>query len=342
MIELVSNGLRFSFPEVHPDAALNVTFERTFRIPDDERMYRLPPSMGKFPLRHVDDFTERVPARWIEHGGVMMPMYQSEAMWMLFRAKQCHERETKYPCAVKVAAGKIDAVTGEGWRENLHTTPQDYLVVPKQPWLDGFCVQKGIIRQFVAMPLGAGYTTEEQLTGRADHGGVQIAVFPMKRSVFERKFRKRRRPPRAGVLGQDSGRLCCMEASNMGLAPGGRMKQDIYEDQYGIGDWEQDVSSRCFVHLANSMTWRMITGEPPPAVPLTAKEYEDAGLPWFDYYSETPAVDGAPRMKEIKSVATLGAEKGDRPLPENESVAINEVIRLREGLKPNQVREADF
>ncbi len=215
-------------------------------------------------------------------------------------------------------------------------------MVPKQPWLDGFCVQKGIIRQFVAMPLGAGYTTEEQLTGRADHGGVQIAVFPMKRSVFERKFRKRRRPPRAGVLGQDSGRLCCMEASNMGLAPGGRMKQDIYEDQYGIGDWEQDVSSRCFVHLANSMTWRMITGEPPPAVPLTAKEYEDAGLPWFDYYSETPAVDGAPRMKEIKSVATLGAEKGDRPLPENESVAINEVIRLREGLKPNQVREADF
>ena len=39
MIELVPDGLCFSFPEVHPDAALKVTFERTFRIPDDERTY---------------------------------------------------------------------------------------------------------------------------------------------------------------------------------------------------------------------------------------------------------------------------------------------------------------
>ena len=60
--------------------------------------------------------------------------------------------------------------------------PQDYMVVPGQPWLDGFCVEKGLIRQFVAMPLGEGYTPEEQLTGEAEHGGLQIAVYPMKRS----------------------------------------------------------------------------------------------------------------------------------------------------------------
>ena len=32
--------------------------------------------------------------------------------------------------------------------------------------------------QFVAMPLGRGYTIEEQLTGQAKHGGIQIDVFP--------------------------------------------------------------------------------------------------------------------------------------------------------------------
>ena len=56
MIELKSDGLVFSFPEVHPDATLRVEFERTLRIPDDGRDYPLPPGLGNFPLRHVDDF----------------------------------------------------------------------------------------------------------------------------------------------------------------------------------------------------------------------------------------------------------------------------------------------
>jgi hypothetical protein len=67
-------------------------------------------------------------------------------------------RESSYPFAVKVATGKIKAVTGETWREGLSRNPQDHLVVPTQPWLDGYCVEKGIIRQFVAMPPGEGYT----------------------------------------------------------------------------------------------------------------------------------------------------------------------------------------
>ena len=49
----------------------------------------------------------------------------------------------------------------------LDRAAQNYLVAPDQPWLDGFCVAKGLIRQFVAMPLGKGYTAEAQLTGAA-------------------------------------------------------------------------------------------------------------------------------------------------------------------------------
>ena len=67
-------------------------------------------------------------------------------------------------------AGKINAVSGAAWAAELRSEPQDYAVVPGQPWLDGFSVGEGLIRQFVAMPLGAGDTVEEQLTGRADVG----------------------------------------------------------------------------------------------------------------------------------------------------------------------------
>src|SRR5512134_3415450 len=176
MIELRKDTLVFSFPEVHRDARLRIELQRTLRIPDDGRTYPLPPGLGRFPLRHVDDFAERVPRKWLAHGGALLPMYQSEAMWLNFDAE--------YPFAVKVATGKINAATGDPWSDGLHRRPQDYLSVPTQPWLDGYCVDKGLIRQFVAMPLGSGYSAEEQLTGEAEHGGVQIVAYPMKAEVY--------------------------------------------------------------------------------------------------------------------------------------------------------------
>ena len=48
----------------------SIRFQRTLRIPDDDRTYPLPPGLGRFPLRHVDDFADRVPETWLERGGV--------------------------------------------------------------------------------------------------------------------------------------------------------------------------------------------------------------------------------------------------------------------------------
>ncbi len=44
------------------------------------------------------------------------------------------------------------------------------------------------------------------------------------------------------------------------------MRQEIYEDPFDLNDWEIDQKSRCFVHIANSLVWRAITGEAPPTV----------------------------------------------------------------------------
>ena len=191
MIELYHDELAFSFPEVHNEAKLNINFQRTLRIPDDGKDYPLPPGLGKFPLRHVDDFADHVPESWVEHGGVMLPMYQSEALWINFDENYVDGHDTSYPFAVKICAGKINAITGDSWSDGLQGSPQNYLVTPRQPWLDGYCVDKGIVRQFVAMPLGAGYSAEEQLTGVGQYGGIQIVVYPMKRQVFESRFPER-------------------------------------------------------------------------------------------------------------------------------------------------------
>jgi hypothetical protein len=343
MIELRDNSLVFSFPEVHPSAKVSIEFQRTLRIPDDNKDYPLPPGLGRFPLQHVDDFAARVPPSWIEHGGVMLPMYQSEAMWLNFSSDYDVERGVSYPFAIKIATGKINAVSGQTWNKGLHRRPrQDYVVTPDQPWIDGYCVGKGIIRQFVAMPLGAGYTAEEQITGKAEHGGLQIVAIPMKRDVFEKRFPKR--PPvrfSAKSMVMESNICCCMSAEpEMGLAPGGRMKQDICEDRYSLSDWDLSHTSRSFIHISNSMVWRQITGVNPPTTPPTAEEYTRAGLPWFLWYDDkNAAIHGSETLAGMKSVATLGKKKKDRPLPENQSVTPERVIALRRNLTKDQVRE---
>jgi len=140
MITLEGNNLTFRFPEVHESAKSVIQFQRTLRIPDDGKHYPLPPGLGAFPLRHVEDFADRVPEGWHERAGVMMPLYQAEAIWISFSANWWSGGS--YPCAIKVAVGKINAISGKLWKPKLDRSDRDYIVVPEQPWLDGFCVAK--------------------------------------------------------------------------------------------------------------------------------------------------------------------------------------------------------
>lgn len=287
MIELNSDKLAVNFPDLPLQPKLTIDFQRTLRIPDDGKDYPLPPGLGSFPLRHIDDHAARVPDSWLKRGGVLLPMWQAEALWLNFHTDFIEKRAAQYPFAIKVATGKISAITGESWQRGLSRNPQDYLVVPRQPWLDGYCVQKGVIRQFVAMPLGEGYTAEEQVTGEAEFGGIQLEIFPMRPEVFQKRFpvvelmRLRRSAAAEFEYLSEESFGCVGGAAAMGLAPGGRMRQEIYEDPFSIYDWDTEHSSRCFIHLVNSVTWQAITGRRPPTEPPTAKQYTKAGYPWL-------------------------------------------------------------
>ena len=343
MLELQSNDLVFNFPDVHPSAKVTIDFQRTLRIPDDDKAYPLPPGLGTFPVRHVEDFKKRLPEKWLKRGGVMLPMYQSEALWIRFHGQYDHERGVQYPFAIKVAAGKRSALTGNPWSKKL--LAKDYCVVPQQPWLDGFVVEDGFIRQFVAMPLGQGFSVEEQITGKAEFGGIQIEVLPMKRAEFEKRFPKR--PAHTGGFGLLRGMSLpgvytqtlttnefyspqlstnYLSLNSMGLGEGGRMKQQVFEDPYGLSEWDTKHTNRCFVHLANSMTWRAITREDPPTVPLTSVEYTQNGMPWFDHYAEAPALKGTKTLRKVKTIKQMGAKKKIQALPENESVSPGNVL----------------
>ncbi len=313
MITLENDGLVFHFPEVHDKARCAIDFQRTLRIPDDDNDYPLPPGFGSFALRHLDDYAGQSPSTWNSRGGVIMPMYQAEALWLNF--------DGGYPCAVKVATGKICALTADPWVDHLNADPQDYLVVPEQPWLDGYCVEKGVVRQFVAMPLGDGYSAEEQVTGSAEHGGLQIMVVPMKAKYYEELDIQ--------TLSGFCEETHFLSVPDMGLAPGGRMKQEIYEDPHGLEVWDQRNARRCFVTIANSTVWKSITGERPPTEPPSAADYAKSGLPWFDYYdADRKALEGTENLKKLKSVAQMASEKKQHPLRNNDAVDAKPVIPL--------------
>jgi len=337
MVELKNNELIFNFPQVHPHASCRLDFQKTLRIPDDNREYELPPGLGSFAMEHTDDHVSKIPKDWSEHGGVFLPMYQSEALWINFSgAAGPYGRD--YPFAVKIATGKINAVTGESWSDKLVKNPQDYLVVPDQPWLDGYCVKKGLIRQFVAMPLGKGYTAEEQLTGEATHGGLQVIVYPMKRERYEAMQKENRK--------MFSGDVCysmnmVSEALPMGLAPGGLMRQKIYEDEYGFDVWDQQHSSRCFIHILNSSQWETITGRPVPGKSPSATDYTQAGLPWFEYYNDKlNAISGPEKLSGLDSVAAKGIKLGEEPLDQNDPVYPQNIQKLSSA--KNQVTDGKW
>jgi hypothetical protein len=300
---------------------LEITFQRTLRIPDDDNTYPLPPGLGRFPIRKVEDYADRVPEAWRQKGGVFIPMYQREALWMSFHSPQ--------PMAVKVGIGKIDALTGKRWSERLTRRPQNYLVCPDQPWLDGINAGDGFIRQFVAMPLGMGYTVEGQITGEEEEGGIQIKAFASKL------------PPRAFELTKAySVDAMAAPSTSMGLGAGGKMKQEIYPDEYGVDTWDTNASGRVFVHIANSMLWRDITGEEPPSTPISARLYTEYGFPWFDLYDEgrggIPASDvlgGVKTVKEVDDEKGFGSQQDDWTVdvPEDQVKTIKDESLVNDG-----------
>jgi len=249
-------------------------------------------------------------------GGVVLPMWQAEAMWINFEGDEMFW-DSEFPVAIKIAAGKINAVTGEVWRPHLHRGPQDYVVSTEQPWLDGFAIAKGVIRQFVAMPLGSSYSVEEQLTGSGQWGGLQISVTPLKASVWNR-IKGERRSVSNLIIHE-----CKSEVSSMGLAAGGKMKQSIYPDPFQLDDWDISKTDRVFVSLVHAKDWKSITGENAPNEPPTAEDYTSWGLPWFKYYgNDQQALEGAPALANVQSLAATFKDKTGAALPNSKNVEV--------------------
>ena len=308
---------------------VTVEFQRTLRIPETG-LHPLPPGLGRFPLRRVADYPDTAPAEWLSRGGVMLPIYQREAMWLSFNASE--------PAALQVGVGKVCAVSGLPWIEHLIGDPQNYVALPDQPWLDGINAGDGFIRQFVAVPLGSGATVEGQVTGQETHGGVQLrAVGLTEQALAEWRAAQTLRTECCADLVLAAAR-CRRPRRAWGWGPAG------------------GCARRCTPTIARSLTTtravpggcsstcaRPRSGPPSPERcrlrrRSTGTPTCDAGLPWFDYYN-ADARDLAPSeiLAQVKSVGKkLGAE-------ENPFVPVDpETVIALGGVSPDAVTDGKW
>lgn len=178
-VTVEGNALRINGCSRKYDGGLDIHFIRTLRLPDDGKGYSLPGGFGPFPILNTVQFLDKLPETMVSKGGIFFPMLQREALWMSF---QNYGHLDDSPFAIRVLVGGVNAITGKPDKplgpKYCRSEEQDYIVAPKQKWLDGIRTTNEMVRQFVAMPVGSGYSVEKQITGNDYIGGFQMEIIP--------------------------------------------------------------------------------------------------------------------------------------------------------------------
>ncbi|KAI1207588.1 uncharacterized protein F4807DRAFT_172086 [Annulohypoxylon truncatum] len=95
---------------------------------------------------------------------------------------------------------------------------------------------------------------------------------------------------------------------SMEIAVGGKIEQNIVEDDTDPTRWMKDQTITVPVQILNSTAYRRVTGEDPPPSPIDASTYAEAGLPFFELWEEPSSVAGD--FEGVKSVNQIEQDRG--------------------------------
>ena len=291
---------------LHAQALMFTAFKRTHRLAEGARPQGLPPGLGNFPLVDVKALGRY---NWLDsfHGGVAMPVHDNEAMWIDFSTPD------SYPFAVQIAAGRVCALTGKTFTEELVFGDNQNFVVPgtlhapgRQRWLDGWKTAEGVVRQFVAVRRGDGQTVEEQLTGWSVHGGLQLRFTPIRPDVWETI---RPRPYSGYGYGSATRGMVAKGGTfgvgaDMGVGAGAEIRQEVARSTFNPADFRdmEAHAAKLWVTLVPADCWATLTGHLPPAKPA------DAPAPYTA--PQQGALPGAKPLADINPVGKPGISEG--------------------------------
>ncbi|HEY7499419.1 MAG TPA: hypothetical protein VH740_12960 [Vicinamibacterales bacterium] len=232
-VSLDGDRLRFA-------TGLVVSLVRTTRVPDDGREYPLTAHHGEFPLRSALAYPDAAPANWVEGRDFFAPAHEAEAFFVAFEGGRPH--------AVQVDADGTNAISSAPAGAPLNDNPQNYVVCPPQPWLDGFHDGQRRVRQFRAN------------VDRAGGSGLTLIVFPAHRTALAKFYTSAK-----GVIYDQR------ETFDGSDRKGGLVREAIVPDPLGIDSWDRDRALVVRIHFVDVKWFSEVTGEPlsppPPAPP---------------------------------------------------------------------------
>ncbi len=225
---------------------------RTARVPNGAAVHGLPEHGGELWLRSAARFAGRVPPDWVADDDMFAPLHDGEAFWLAFRARRPH--------AVQVESSRINALTGHGPESALRTDPQNYLVTPPQPWLDGIAQSDGSVRQFVA----------ETAPESAADAGLLVRVFPPRDGSAAAQLRYSEEAQEA---------LPATDGFQRAVTPGGRIGQRVLADPFGLETWDRSSGTTIVLHFVAIPWFVRVTGESSPPPPLEPPLRRDPRVP---------------------------------------------------------------
>lgn len=264
----------YAFATCLPRISAAISFQRTLRMPDNGKDYPLPLGLGRFAVYPVDDF-RGIPAAWQQRGGVMLAMHPTEALWLSFYAD--------YPMALRVGADGHCAISGEPWGRGLKSSPQNYVVLGSQPWLDGFHLNADVVQQFVAAPQGQGILGAHTFSGEEHWGGLLLQAIPLQAEDYwwhtlRRRVNNRWDELMTPIPNRIPPPMETGDLEDWVFQTRGKIRLKVLEDPYGMATWDPALSSRCFAHLCLVEDWERLTGIRAPQSAPTADDYKAAGV----------------------------------------------------------------
>lgn len=173
---------------------------------------------------------------------------------------------------------------------------QNYIVRPRQHWLDGIATSNGKVSQFVVDSVGSGYSVEAQVTGIDSIAGLQFEIIPQKHfggsDAYELKSPEEMKS--------------ATKVKEMSIAPGGLIHQVIVDDTFSARNRDTEYSTMFNVQLIDVASCGAL-GIPVPSTPVTAQTYAEHGYPFFKMYEEPSQVFGT---FNVQSIGALDDAKG--------------------------------
>jgi hypothetical protein len=266
--------LVFDFSDRGQDCSCWVGLRTTVRVPDDGRVYPLSMLLDDLPLRARADMSVAGAPSGAATGEFLTTFPSGCALALTFGEGPDPDGFTPYqdepPFAIKLGLRGVNVLTGLPLADGLQTDPQDYIVAPDEPWLNGYPLVDGMARQLVAGPASGvidPWTTAD----------LELIVYPMRPKGVAARTRCRRRPlPGAH---EAPGRRAAAAA---GFALGGRIRERLFSDPYGIDSWDLQRGIRCRITFLDAVEWLSLTGTWPEHEQTSFNDYAESGWGWFE------------------------------------------------------------